>query len=77
MSVPHLVANSDIISIVPRGRPRLHAHRPAQALGAAVQIPSIELKQFWHRRVHTDPGVLWLRNLIARLYLNRDPSENR
>ena len=39
------------------------------------KIPSIELKQFWHRRVHTDPGVLWLRSLIARLYLNHDPSE--
>ncbi len=39
------------------------------------KIPNIELKQFWHRRVHTDPGVLWLRSLIARLYLNHDPSE--
>ena len=76
MSVPHLVATSDIISIVPRavGRAFMHTGR-LKLLEPPFKIPSIELKQFWHRRVHTDPGVLWLRNLIARLYLNRDPSE--
>ena len=76
MSVPHLVATSDIISIVPRavGRAFLHTGR-LKLLEPPFKIPSIELKQLWHRRVHTDPGVLWLRTLIARLYLNRDPSE--
>ena len=76
MSVPHLVATSNIISIVPRavGRAFMHTGR-LKLLEPPFKIPSIELKQFWHRRVHTDPGVLWLRNLIARLYLNRDPSE--
>jgi DNA-binding transcriptional LysR family regulator len=76
MSVPHLVATSDIISIVPRavGRAFMHTGR-LKLLEPPFKIPSIELKQFCHRRVHTDPGVLWLRNLIARLYLNRDPSE--
>jgi len=76
MSVPHLVATSNIISIVPRavGRAFMHTGR-LKLLEPPFKIPSIELKQFWHRRVHTDPGVLWLRNLIARLYLNHDPSE--
>jgi DNA-binding transcriptional LysR family regulator len=76
MSVPHLVATSDIISIVPRavGRAFMHTGR-LKLLEPPFKIPSIELKQFWHRRVHTDPGVLWLRNLIAKLYLNHDPSE--
>jgi DNA-binding transcriptional LysR family regulator len=76
MSVPHLVATSNLISIVPRavGRAFMHTGR-LKLLEPPFKIPHIELKQFWHRRVHTDPGVLWLRSLVAKLYLNRDPSE--
>lgn len=36
--------------------------------------PPIVLKQLWHRSVRTDPGVVWLRQLVARLFMNRDPS---
>ena len=77
MSVPHLVATTDVISIVPRavGRAFLRSGR-LKLLEPPFQIPRIELKQYWHRRVHTDPGIVWLRGLVAKLYLNRDPSEN-
>jgi DNA-binding transcriptional LysR family regulator len=77
MSVPHLVATTDVISIVPRavGRAFLRSGR-LKLLEPPFQIPRIELKQHWHRRVHTDPGIVWLRGILAKLYLNRDPSEN-
>ena len=28
-------------------------------------LPRYEVKQYWHRRAHRDPGVQWLRKLIA------------
>jgi len=28
-------------------------------------IPRYEVKQYWHRRTHRDPGARWLRQLIA------------
>jgi DNA-binding transcriptional LysR family regulator len=76
MSVPHLVATTDLISIVPRavGRAFLRGGR-LKLLDPPFDIPKIELKQYWHRRVHTDPAVVWLRALVAKLYLGKDPSE--
>lgn len=75
MSVPLIVANSDIVSIVPRAVGQAYARNARLKLvEPPMPIPQIELKQFWHSRVHNDSAVVWLRVLIARLYLGRDPS---
>lgn len=75
MSIPLLVASSDVISVVPLAVGRAYARiAPLKLVEPPFSIPVIELKQFWHRRLHADPGVVWMRGLIARLYLNRDPS---
>lgn len=75
MSIPLLVASSDIISVVPLAVGRAYSRiAPLKLVPPPFDIPVIELKQFWHRRLHADPGVVWMRGLIARLYLNRDPS---
>ncbi|MGE4429424.1 MAG: LysR family transcriptional regulator [Sphingobium sp.] len=75
MSVPLLVANSDVITTVPYAVGRIYAGMARlRLLPPPIDIPPILLKQFWHRRVHADAGVIWLRQLIARLFLNRDPT---
>jgi DNA-binding transcriptional LysR family regulator len=75
MSIPLLVASSDIIATVPYAVGRIYAHLAnVRLLDPPLQIPRIVLKKFWHRRVHHDAGVIWLRDLIGRLFLNRDPT---
>jgi DNA-binding transcriptional LysR family regulator len=75
MSVPLLVATSDMITVVPRAVGVLYARLASLKLvEPPIEIPPIEIKQFWHRRVHNDPGVVWLRKVIARLFLQRDSS---
>lgn len=77
MSVPLLVAESDMITTVPRAVGRIYSQlAPVRLVEPPVDIPPIELKQLWHRRVHQDPAVVWLRNLIAELFMNNDPSES-
>lgn len=77
MSVPLLVAHSDMIATVPRAVGRAYCRMaPLRLLVPPIRIPSIPLRQFWHRRVHSDPSVTWLRKSIAELFLRRDPSEN-
>ncbi|KFI32510.1 hypothetical protein CG51_02050 [Haematobacter missouriensis] len=74
MSVP-LVASSELICVVPLAVGRACDRiAPLKLVPPSLDIPVIDLKQFWHRRLHADPGVVWVRGLIARLYLNRDPS---
>lgn len=75
MSVPLLVANSDVITTVPYAVGRIYGGvARLRLLPPPIDIPQILLKQLWHRRVHADAGVIWLRQLIARLFLNRDPT---
>lgn len=78
MSVPLLVAGSDLISTVPEAVGAIFATMaPLRLVEPPLETPFISLQQFWHRRVHDDAPVRWLRNLIAELFLNRDPSQER
>ncbi|MBT0669203.1 LysR family transcriptional regulator [Novosphingobium profundi] len=78
MSVPLLVAGSDLISTVPEAVGAIFATMaPLQLIDPPLTSPRINLQQFWHRRVHEDPAVRWLRSLIAELFLGRDPSPER
>ena len=78
MSAPLLVAKSDLITTVPLAVGTAYAALlPLKLLELPIDIPPIELQQFWHRRVHHDPAVVWLRALIAELFLGRDPTRAR
>lgn len=75
MSVPLLLAETNAIATVPQAVARIYADLARlKILPLPIDTPTIVLKQFWHRCVHKDPGVIWLRQLIARLYMNRDPT---
>lgn len=75
MSVPLLVAGSDLISTVPHAVAAIFATMaPLKLLPPPFETPLINLQQFWHRRVHGDPAIVWFRNLVAELFLGRDPS---
>lgn len=74
MSVPRLVAASDMISAVPLSL----ASRFADVYGLRIfeppmPLPKVLLKQFWHRRMGNDPALGWLRSLIASQLLGLDP----
>jgi DNA-binding transcriptional LysR family regulator len=74
-TVPLLVATSDLITVVPRAVGLLYARFASLKLvDPPISIPPIEIKQFWHRRVRNDPGVVWLRKLVAQLFLHQDSS---
>jgi len=75
MSVPLLVAGSDLVSTVPSAVGAIFATMaPLRLIDPPLPSPMINIQQFWHRRVHDDPAGQWLRGLIAELFLGRDPS---
>lgn len=75
VSVPALVAGSDLISTVPKAVGAIYATMADLRLVAPpFETPLISLQQFWHRRVHDDLAIQWLRRLISELFLGRDPS---
>lgn len=75
MSVPLLVAQTDLISTVPSAVGAIFATMaPLRIIQPPFPSPLITIRQFWHGRVQDEPSVVWLRRLIAELFLGRDPS---
>ncbi|MDO6415335.1 LysR family transcriptional regulator [Sphingomonas sp. BIUV-7] len=75
MSVPLLVAQSDMITVVPAAVGRIYARLlRLRMLPIPFDVPAVELRQFWHRRAHADPAVTWLRKIVADLFVGRDPT---
>jgi len=75
MSVPLLVAGSDLISTVPKAVGAIFARMaPLRLIDPPFATPLINIQHYWHLRVQDDPGVVWLRSVLARLFLGRDPT---
>ena len=85
LTVPHYVAlgdvlgHSDLIATVPER----FALRVAQPFGLSIrplplQVEGSVIHQFWHGRLHRDPGHRWLRALVVRLFADaKQPGEER
>lgn len=65
-TVPYILSGTDMVATVPQKL----AERVAEPFQLA-QAPSplgmaaLQTNMFWHRRYHQDPGLCWLRELIA------------
>lgn len=74
MSVPRLIAGSDMIGVVPLSLASWYAQVfGLRILEPPIALPKIPLKQFWHRRVHNDPAVSWLRGIVSDRLVGKDP----
>jgi DNA-binding transcriptional LysR family regulator len=73
LAVPAIVAQSDLVGIVPTriGRQALRDHR-VRLLDLPVAIPPFVVKQCWHARAHHDPANRWLRRQFAELFVEGD-----
>ena len=66
LSVPYLVAQSDLLVTVPDKLAQAAAAvHGLQVLPHPVDIPAFQVNLFWHRRVHHEPENQWLRQIIA------------
>jgi DNA-binding transcriptional LysR family regulator len=63
--VPEIVAQSDLVAIVPS---RLIRQRTERLLivSPPINVPSYDMGMAWHERSHVDPAQQWLREQIAR-----------
>ena len=68
-AVADVVANTDLVAIIPR-RPALrHArHFPLVTAEIQVDLPQLGIWAHWSWRAESDPGHRWLRQTLADLY---------
>jgi DNA-binding transcriptional LysR family regulator len=71
LSVPFLVAASDLIATVPRLVGECFSMLSnIKMVPPPFETPLIEVKQFWHRRFHGDPRSMWFRGLLMSIFRN-------
>jgi DNA-binding transcriptional LysR family regulator len=72
-SAPIIVSQSDLVVTVPEPLARYFAGVTAnlRVIALPFELPRIEMKQFWHRKVHHDDRNRWLRTMIYALFQTR------
>jgi DNA-binding transcriptional LysR family regulator len=68
-AVPYIVATSELVVTVPHKLAESAAGPfGLQWIEAPLQLPTLQTNVFWHRRFNHDPGIQWLRGLIAEVF---------
>lgn len=72
MGISSMVSRTDLLVIVPSRLAQATANLvDVTILDLPIEIPQIQIAQYWHDRFHTDPGCRWLRSVFARLFGGR------
>jgi DNA-binding transcriptional LysR family regulator len=70
--LPMIVANSDLVAVVPWRLADLFATRvPIKVLPPPVAIPQFGVCIHWHERYHYDPAIRWMRRAFVDLFSNQ------
>ena len=70
MSIPMILARSDLVATVPHAL-GMHIRQAPVGLRIAkppLDPPGFDLKQHWHRKYHHEPKIVWLRSLVSELF---------
>lgn len=69
-SIPMIVAQSDLIVIVPQPLAEYFCSIMAnlRMVSLPIEMPRIDVKQHWHRKFHYDAASRWLRSVVSSLF---------
>ena len=69
LMLPPLLEKSDFLAVIPGQLADAFArHGRFTSLKLPMALPASVIKLHWHRRFHEDPGNVWLRQLIWKLF---------
>jgi DNA-binding transcriptional LysR family regulator len=71
LGLARIVARTELLAIVPRTLAEAFVQQEAIKIHKLpFDVPPYYVKQHWHARFHSDPANMWLRRLIAQLFLD-------
>ena len=74
LAVPNIVANTDLVCIVPRQLGRVYAeYEQVRIVRLPFKSVPFTVSQFWHGRFDQDQGKIWLRAVIQSALREEDP----
>ena len=70
VSAAHIAKHSDVIVTLPRTLAEsMVRDLDLQLIVPPVELPQMEIAQYWHERFHRDAGHQWLRSVFRSLFL--------
>ncbi|QHF39375.1 hypothetical protein PspS34_14370 [Pseudomonas sp. S34] len=71
MSVPAIIEHSDLVVVLPRTVASLYANEAkVRSTEAPLELPTYDLKQYWHGRLHHSAVNVWLRHVVADIFVS-------
>jgi DNA-binding transcriptional LysR family regulator len=68
----HLVKHSDVVATLPRTMAMAMASDlDLQLVEVPIELPAMEIAEYWHERYHRDPGNRWIRAAFRNLFLKQ------
>ncbi len=72
LMLPLILPDSELLCTVPkRFADAMATTVGLQTLNLPYWLPSFDVKQYWHHRVHRDPAHQWFRSLIADIFQDK------
>jgi DNA-binding transcriptional LysR family regulator len=69
LALPMAIARSDLLGIMGSRFARIYAGMlPLKVMPLPIALPAYDIKLFWHKRFHNEPGGRWLRNRFVELF---------
>lgn len=69
LSIPFVVASSDLIATIPRAFGITFGAEPKlKQLRHPIELPKVEIKLLWHERFHADAASRWLRDQLVTVF---------
>jgi DNA-binding transcriptional LysR family regulator len=76
LAAASIVRNTDMILALPRGSgTKLIADLGLKAFDPPIEIPLLQINQYWHERYHHDAAHKWFRGLLAELFMEGEGSK--
>ena len=68
----HIACHSDVVATLPRTLARsLARDLDLQLVEVPIELPPLEIAEYWHERYHRDPGNMWIRAAFRNLFLKQ------
>ena len=78
LSIGRIVAQTDLIATIPDSLARtFEAAWNLTVHEVPVSLPTYDVCQFWHERYDREPGSVWLRRVVSRLFEREEPRTSR
>jgi DNA-binding transcriptional LysR family regulator len=66
----HIAKHSDVVATLPRTLAEAMANDLGlQLIEPPIELPKMEIAQYWHDRFHREPGNKWFRSEFRNLFL--------